>query len=340
MNFEVLVGDCESDATIPQPCGDYEELRPRSYTGQGHDILCTKTNGLSLGSINGSNRTPLMSSDPKTSSLDRNTNHNPNRTPLMSIGSKTSSLDRNTNHNPNRTPLMSIGSKTSSLDRHTNYNPLFLSPSPMKRLPFLLSQLRSKSANTSPSHAVIHEQQLSDGAEVQDSGGSCTPLGHSESSLDFGYRRPSDYDCWAGSNESFSDLDRGMTRVQGTIYFKAGSPSCSSQSQLSDNELSKSSESIDRLDSQACGRSNSICAFHKSCENVYEAIHTGKKKHKSLPSRNTRSKSSGGMIIHKFSKKLSKLNLGGGGRGGEGSGGGSKKKKSRTSSTSALDPDK
>ena len=297
MSSDVLIRGCDNaGATMPQPCGDYEQLRPRSYTGQGHDILCANTNGLSLRSINRSNRTPLISSDPKTSSLDRHT---------------------------------------------TNHNPLFLSPSPMKRLPFLLSQLRSKSANTSPAHAVLCEEQLSDGAEVQDFGDSCcTPLDLSESSLDFGYRKPADRDRWAGSNESFSDLDRGMTRVPGKICFKAGSPSCSSQSQLSDNELSKSSESIDRLDREACNRSNSLCAFHKSCENVYEAIHTGKKKHKSLISRNTRSKSSGGMIIHKFSKKLSKLNLGGGGKGGEGSGSGSKKKKSRTSSSSTLDPDK
>ena len=232
---------------------------------------------------------------------------------------------------------MSRDPQTSSLDRNA-FNPLSNSPQSSKKAVYLCNLMKtwSKSADTSPVHSALREEP-SDGAEVQDCG-SCMPQGLTESNLDFGFRRQSDQDCWTGSNESFSDLDRGMTRGQGVIFFRPRSLSGSSQSQ-SDNELN---ESIVQLESQASSRSNSICAFGKSCENVYNASH-GKKKYKSLPSRNTRSKSSGGMIIHKFSKKLSKLNLGGGGggggKGGEGSGS-SKKKKSQANSASTLDTER
>lgn len=295
MNFEILVTNCDECHTAPQLGNDYEQLRSRTSTESGHDVLCAKSNGLCVSNgvtINGSRlREPLMSRDPQTSSLDR---FSPNCRPMYSPKPKKKSLG-------NRVPFFSKMKKS-----------------------------WSKSAHNSPVHSVVRSPAPSY-AEVQDFD-SYDQHDTTESNLDFGLR--SNTDCWNGSNESFSDLDRGMSRLLSPSHFRARSLSCSSSSQaaLSDNELSRSSECIAQLVNLTHSDVNSNGALRKSCENIYS---TATKK-RTLP---FRSKSSGGQIMQKFSKKLSKLSLGGGGA--KGSEGGSRKKKSRGSSASRLEsPDR
>lgn len=247
-----------------------------------------------------------------------------------------------------REPLVSRDPQTSSLDRHIppSSSLFYLSPKPQRKgLPFLskLKKGRSKSAHSSPSHAAARPAAISEVQDV-DSCDSGYPI-EIESNLDFGFRGEP---CWTGSNESFSDLDAGMTRMTSPHHqFRARSLSCSSYSQT-DNELSRSRESIPSVSNQLAGPTLdavTICNFlRKSCENVYDTTPTPPpRKHNSLPtSRNARSKSSGGLMIQKFSKKLSKFSLGSGGggggtKGGEGSGGSTKKKKGRTNSASQLE---
>ena len=243
----------------------------------------------------------------------------------------------------NRAPLVSRDPQTSSLDRYLpSHSPFYHSPKPKKKFsPFSckLNKRKAKSAQSSPAHSAV--SSLAAGAEVEDLGG-CNGENLFESNLDFGFR--GDSSCsWVGSDESFSDLDRGMTRLASTDQFRARSMSCSSSGySLTNTELSngKSNESLPRLISPRHHLIISTCnALRKTCENDLD---TTPKKHSSLPCRNIRSKSSGGMIIQKFSKKLSKLSLGGGTKGsGEGSGGGggggSKKKKNRSNSASRLE---
>ena len=268
----------------------------------------------------------------------------------MFDGVTTSEVSGGTAGSYTRAPLVSRDPQTSSLDRCSPDCRLFYHCSPtakksqkQKKVPFFskLKKSRSKSAHSSPIHLAVQQARPLNCAAVQDFGSS-DPEDQIESNLDFGFR--GDTYCWAGSNESFSDLDRGMTRssLLSPNSFRARSLSCSSYSQT-DTELSRSSESIAQWASQICngGSCNSTCcALRKSCENVFAAA---AKKLKSSPCRNGQSKSSGGLIIQKFSKKLSKLSLGGGGGGGGGgkgsekSGGGLKKKKGRASSTSNLE---
>ncbi len=307
--FEILVTNCENNHTTPL-YNDYEQLRPRSYTENARDILLTKNNGaftfdgvttteVSSGTA-GYTRAPLVSRDPQTSSLDR---CSPNCRLLY-------------HHSPTKKPQK------------------------QKKVPFfskLKKSRRSKSAHSSPVHLAVQQAHPLGCAAVQDFA-SYDSDDQIESNLDFGFR--GDTNCWAGSNESFSDLDRGMTRSRllSPNSFRARSLSCSSYSQT-DTELSRSSESIAQWASQICNGSScssTCCALRKSCENVFTAA---TKKLKSSPCRNGQSKSSGGLIMQKFSKKFSKLNLGGGGGGksSEKSGGGLKKKKGRASSTSNLE---
>lgn len=311
--FEILVTNCENNHTTPL-YNDYEQLRPRSYTENACDIVFTKSNGaftfdgvttseVSGGTAGSYTRAPLVSRDPQTSSLDR---CSPDCRPFY-----------------HRSPTAKKSQK-------------------QKKVPFFskLKKSRSKSAHSSPVHLAVHQARPLNCAAVQDFGSS-DPEDQIESNLDFGFR--GDTYCWAGSNESFSDLDRGMTRssLLSPNSFRARSLSCSSYSQT-DTELSRSSESIAQGASQICngGSCNSTCCtLRKSCEIVFAAT---AKKLKSSPCRNGQSKSSGGLIMQKFSKKLSKLSFGGGGGGGGGkgsekSGGGLKKKKGRASSTSNLE---
>lgn len=301
--FEILVTNCENNHTTPL-CNDYEQLRPRSYTEGARDILFTKSNGAFTfdgvttssevsSKTAGYTRAPLVSRDPQSSSLDR---CSPDCRPVY-------------HHNQIKTSQK------------------------QKKVPFfskLKKSRQSKSAHNSPVHLAVQQAHPLGCAAVQDFG-SYDSDDQIESNLDFGFRGDT-RNCWAGSNESFSDLDRGMTRTRllSPNSFRARSLSCSSYSQT-DTELSKSNESIPQWAGQICNGGS--CALQKSCENVFMAT---TKKLKSSPRRNGQSKSSGGLIMQKFSKKLSKLNLGGGGGGknSEKSGGGLKKKKGRASSTS------
>ena len=313
MNFEILVTNCENNHTTPL-YDDYEPLRPRSYTENARDLLVAKNNGAF----------PFDG---------------------VSTGQEVSGTAAY-GYTTTRAPLVSRDPQTSSLDRYSpNCHPLYhhSSPKPQKKVPFfskLKKKTRSKSAHNSPAHsaAQVHPPAY---AAVQDFS-SCDSEDQIESNLDFGFR--GETYCWAGSSESFSDLDGGMTRLSTPNCFRARSLSCSSYSQT-DTELSRSSECVARLVSQLCngGSCTTTCgALRNSCENLIHAATKQIKKSSSY--RNTRSKSSGGMIIQKFSKKLSKLSLGGGGGGGkgnEGSGGGLKKKKGRTNSASNLEsPDR
>ena len=239
-----------------------------------------------------------------------------------------------------RAPLVSRDPQTSSLDRNLPNSRLLLqhsssSPKPQRKLLPLFSKLKkghSKSAHSSPAHhSSVRPAAI---AEVQDFD-SCDSQEPIESNLDFGCR--GDTNCWTGSNESFSDLDGGVNRMSspGPCHFRARSLSCSSYSQT--DELSRSSESIPQA---ATPNSNiiAICAVLRQSDESLNESYTTFERHKSLPSRG---KSSGGIMMQKFSKKLSKLSLGGGGGGGmkgsEGSGGGSKKKKNRSNSASYLE---
>lgn len=332
--FEILVTNCENNHTTVPLDTDYTQLRPRSYTENSCDLLFTKlksknaaftfdgvttysseVSGSETAGHSHSNRAPLVSRDPQTSSLDR------------------CSPDCRPFYHQSPTPKKSQKQK--------------------KTVPFFSKRKknRSKSAHTSPLHLAVQQPRPLNFAAVQDFGSS-DPEDQIESNLDFGFRS-GDTGCWAGSNESFSDLDGGVTRsnLLSPNSFRARSLSCSSYSQT-DTELSRSSESINQWASQVhctnAGSYNSYCtscALRKSCENVFAAVAAAKRFKNSSLCRigGQQSKSSGGLIMQKFSKKLSKLsNFGGGGggsggKGGEKSGGGLKKKKGRANSISNLE---
>ena len=297
MNVELVVTNCDSNHTSELCSDDYGQLRPRTNTEPGYDIMCPPCATRGPYTPSRVTRAPLISRDPQTSSLDR------------------------------YTPNCYTFFHSSRLEQ--KHSPFFCK---------LKKKKKSKSAQCSPAHSTINP--LMTCAEVQDLG--CYN-GHDpiESNLDFGFRGESPY-SWAGSNESFSDLDRGMTRdrlVPPNQFIDRPMSRSSSGYSLTTNELSSchSSESIpQQLVSPNRGLITAMCssALRKSCENILNL--TATKKHKSLSCRNNiRSKSSGGMIIQKFSKKLSKLSLTKGSEGG--SGGGSKKKKRRANSASRLE---
>lgn len=295
MNVELLITDSDNNHTSELCCDAYSQLKPRTNTEPGCDSSCPTC----------ANRGPCT----------------PSGVTCL------------------RAPLISRDPQTSSLDRYTpNCHMLFHSPRPEKKhSPFFCKlkkniNKRSKSAQSSPVHSIIS-------AEVQDLG-CCNGHELIESNLDFGFREESPY-SWAGSNESFSDLDRGMTRSRlvPPNQFPDTTMSCSSSGySLSNNELSSchSSESISQqlVSPIHHGLITTMygSVLQKSCENI---LNLTAKNQKSLSCRNARSKSSGGMIIQKFSKKLSKLTHAKGSEGG--SGGGSKKKKGRANSTSNLE---
>ena len=337
--FEILVTNCENNHTAPLYT-DYEKLRPRSYTESTCDLLFAKSNAaaFTFNGVTANEGSEVSVDDGGTAGYCYTST---TRAPLLSRDPQTSSLDR---CSPDCRPFY----------QHV-HSPTVKKRSPklhIKKVPFFskLKKTRSKSAHSSPVHLAVQQTRpLNISAAIQDFGSSDPELGDQiESNLDFNGLHGGDAHCWSGSNESFSDLDRGMTRSSflSPNSFRARSLSCSSYSQT-DTELSRSNESIGQWASQIHSNNGAgtvynsyctCCALRKSCENVFAAA---AKKLKSSPCRNgqsSKSSSGGGLIMQKFSKKLSKLNLGGGGgKSGEKSGGGLKKKKGRASSTSNLE---